>query len=234
MLLEVIASNIDDIKQASAFGADRIELCIGVKEDGYTPSYGLMEGAVEHATIPINALIRPYASGFHYTDDEFKAMLKEIEMARKAKVSGVVIGALTADQKIDHEALKRMLDVAGDLDVTYHRAIDVTENVEGSLEELMRYQQISRVLTAGGTKPAYESIDTLKRMVELTKGEHLQIMPGYGLNATNIEAFLSEVNVSEIHMGSGVRVDGDALKPLDHNKIRSIKELLTNNKSCDY
>lgn len=226
MLLEVIASTIDDVKQASRYGADRIELCVGVKEDGYTPSYGLINGAAEHSGIPVNVLIRPYVSGFHYSADELQGIIGDIEMARKLQVNGVVIGALTKENTIDHEALKRMLDAAADMDITFHRAIDVTRNIIESLEELFQYKQIRRVLTAGGTKPAYESIETLKQMVEVSKNEPIKIMPGYGLNGSNIEAFLTQVNVDEIHMGSGVRQNGDALQPLDESKIQTIKQIM--------
>lgn len=226
MLLEVIASNIDDVKQASRYGADRIELCVGVKEDGYTPSYGLIHGAVEHSDIPINVLIRPYVTGFNYSKEELQTIIRDIEMARKLQVNGVVIGALTKEHKIDHEALKRMLDAASDLDITFHRAIDVTNNIVQSLEELFQYKQIRRVLTAGGTKPAYESRDILKQMVEISKDQHLKIMPGYGLNCANIADFLATVDVDEIHMGSGVRQNGDALQSLDENKIQTIKQMM--------
>jgi len=64
VILEIIATNIRDVKAACDYGADRIELCTGMKEEGFTPSYGLIESALEISTVPINVIIRSHSQSF--------------------------------------------------------------------------------------------------------------------------------------------------------------------------
>ncbi|MBS4195624.1 copper homeostasis protein CutC [Lederbergia citri] len=225
MILEIIATNIRDVKAASDYGADRIELCVGMKEEGFTPSYGLIESALEMATIPINVIIRSHSQSFFYESSEVDTMIRDIRMVRKLGANGIVIGALTENGQVDVEVMKRLLEEAEGLDVTFHRAIDFSRNLEETLEALTQFNQVKRILTAGGRKPATESVPTIKRLMELAENTHLNIMPGYGLRVETFKEFYDEVQPKEIHFGSGVREENSFMKQIDPEKVESIKQI---------
>ncbi|MBS4200523.1 copper homeostasis protein CutC [Bacillus sp. FJAT-49732] len=226
MLLEVIATNIRDVKAASDYGADRIELCVGMKEDGVTPSFGLIESAVEISKIPINVIIRSHVQSFFYESLEVDTMVRDIRMVRKLGANGVVIGALTEEGRVDVEVMKRLLEEAEGLDITFHRAIDFSRDFEETLEALTEFKQVKRILTAGGRKPATESVPMIKKLMELAENTHLTIMPGYGLRAETFNEFYDEVSPKEIHFGSGVREENSFMNPIERAKIDRIKQVL--------
>ena len=62
-------------------------------------------------------------------------MCEEIKIFRDLGANGVVIGALTPDGDLDIEKMKRMMACAGDMDVTLHRAFDMTRDPIKTLEE---------------------------------------------------------------------------------------------------
>lgn len=226
MKLELIATNIADVKAASEYGADRIELCSGMKDDGLTPSYGLIESAVDVSTIPINVMIRPHSQSFYYDEAEIEMMVKDIQVVRKLGANGIVVGALTEDGQVDVNGMNRLLEAAEDLDVTFHRAIDFSRNLEETLETLAQFKQIQRVLTAGGKLPAPQSVGSIKRLMELAQRTHLNILPGVGLKVSNLQPFIEEVRPSEIHVGSGARVEESFMMPIDRGKVERMKELM--------
>jgi copper homeostasis protein len=109
MILEVIATHLSDVIDAEKYGADRLELSPGMLEDGITPSFGLIEAAVQNAKIPINVMIRPHSKSFVYDENDIETMIKDIQIAKKLGANGIVFGALTKDGQIDKEVVKRLL-----------------------------------------------------------------------------------------------------------------------------
>ena len=65
IVLEVCVGSVADGKAAIAAGADRLELCAGLEIGGLTPSMGLVETVVAMSTVPVIAMLRPRAGGFH-------------------------------------------------------------------------------------------------------------------------------------------------------------------------
>ncbi len=76
MILEVCAFNIQSCFIAEKGGAARIELCADPLLGGTTPSYGLIEYALTHISIPIFPMIRPRGGNFIFDADELEIMKK--------------------------------------------------------------------------------------------------------------------------------------------------------------
>ena len=55
-------------------------------------------------------------------------MCEEIRTYRELGANGVVIGALTPDGDLDLDAMRRLMNCAGNMDVTLHRAFDMTRD----------------------------------------------------------------------------------------------------------
>lgn len=227
----MIATSAMDAQVAVENGTNRIELVSGITEGGLTPSYDLIKEAVSSVIIPVNVMIRPHCHSFCYSKEDIRTMMEEIKVVRKLGASGIVLGALKCDYTIDVTALQKLLSVAGTLDVTFHRAFDEVGDQEAALNTLFDFPQINRILTSGGEQSVIQATNQIKRLVQLTKNKPCSIIAGSGLTVENVNEFIDQTGVQEIHIGSGVRCDGQALKPIDPERLRSIVKVTRNKES---
>ena len=226
MILEIIATSLEDAVVAEQAGADRIELCAALSEDGLTPSLGLIQAVVEGVKIPVNVIVRPHNSGFHYTEGDLAVMLTDIQHIKRAGAAGIVIGALTKDNKVDTEAISLLLKEAEGLDVTFHRAFDFVDDQLVALETITSFPQINQILTSGGQAPAPESTEQLKKLVEQCKDNDIQILVGNGVTPESLSSLIEETGVREVHLGSGVRVNRSFMHPVDAGVVTAVKNKL--------
>ncbi|MBU5266156.1 copper homeostasis protein CutC [Virgibacillus proomii] len=226
MLLEVIATNLTDVKDAAQFGADRIELSPAMTELGITPSYGLINKTMEAVSISVNVMVRPHSQSFVYNKNDIETMKSDIEMIKNLGANGIVIGALTPEQTVDEEVIKQLLDIADGLEVTFHRAFDFARNQLEALECLAKYDQITTILTAGGDYKAPDAIPQLNQLIHLAKDTHLSIMVGHGLRAETFTDVYHQLKPQAFHFGSGVRVNDSFDNSLDADKIKKIKQIM--------
>lgn len=202
MKLEICVGSVVSALNAQAGGADRIELCDNLFEGGTTPSYGAIKLCVERLSIGIMVIIRPRGGDFLYEADELQVMLDDVKMARDLGVQGVVIGALKADGQVDVDMCKRLVDVAGDLDITFHRAFDMAIDYKQALEDVIDIG-CSRLLTSGQEISAFEGAERIAQMVEQA-GDRLSILPGGGINARNMQKVIDITGAKELHMSAHV------------------------------
>lgn len=222
--LEVIASTPRDVIVAQESGANRIELVSGLSEGGLTPSLGLIEQVLRVAKIPVMVMIRPRGGDFCYDDHELKVMEKDIEIVRNLGLEGIVLGALTMNNTVNIEALQRLIGFASGLDITFHRAFDMAVDISHTVNSL-RLLGVKRVLTSGQAANSMLGINKLKELQE--KYEDMLFMPGVGLSSDNLKEFLSQISrVREVHLGLGLRKEGDPLHPLDGDLTQKAKQIL--------
>ncbi len=197
MLLEVPVFNINSAIIAANNGADRLELCENYENGGTTPSYGVLKTIREKVNIPVNVMIRPTADGFVYTALEFEAMKQDIQLCKQLGFNGVVLGILKADGCIDIERTKELVEHAYPLEVTFHRAFDRCSNPYKGLEAIIACG-CKRLLTSGQKASAVGGRMLLKELVQIA-GKRITIMPGGGLNSSNISDLINTVNALEYH-----------------------------------
>lgn len=226
MLLEVIATCVEDAIVAEANGADRLELITAITEGGLTPGIGLVQQVVKAVAIPVHVMVRPHSRSFVYGEADLLTMEAEVRAIAEAGAAGIVFGALTADRKIDEAALERILALTGGLNVTFHRAFDELADLPSGLRTLMQYPQVNRVLTSGGPRPAPQAVSEIRELVELARGSSLRILAGHGLTLETVSQVIANTGVTEVHFGSAVRIGGDGLAPLDPSKLLSLSRLL--------
>src|ERR1035437_372648 len=126
MLLEICAFNIQSCIIAEKAGAARIELCAGAIYGGTTPSYGLIQYALAHISIPVYPMIRPRGGNFIYDADEMAIMQKDILACRELGGRGIATGIQLPDGRINTEQLKRIVAWAHPMEVTCHKVFDGT------------------------------------------------------------------------------------------------------------
>lgn len=223
MIVEVIATSVEDAKRAEQGGADRLELISGILEGGLTPSWGLIEAVVKAVRIPVNVMVRPHSQSFCYTQDDLFVMREDVRVIRELGAAGIVVGMLTLEKKLDLNGLELVLSEADELDVTFHRAFDEVSDQIDAARSLLHYPQIRRILTSGGKASAVDGIASITELRQLTDKTQLNILAGSGLSLSNITAFLQKTGVKEIHFGTGVREDGQALRYVDQEKVAALK-----------
>ena len=196
-LVEICVEGIDGLVAAQAGGADRVELCAALVEGGITPSLGTVRAALAIATVPFFVMVRPRGGDFLYSDREYASILDDVASLRDLGVAGVVVGCLTPDGRIDEQRMSALVDAAGPLAVTCHRAFDMTRDPEEALEALIRCG-VDRVLTSGQRDTAVEGADLLARLVERA-GDRIVILGCGALDPGNVGPVLRRTGLKEIH-----------------------------------
>ncbi|CAB3796882.1 Copper homeostasis protein CutC [Paraburkholderia ultramafica] len=234
VLLEVIATTVADARLARQAGADRIELVTAMGEGGLTPSVGLIEAVVAAveipaAGVPVNVIVRPHSRSFVYDADDYAVMLRDVRAVKAAGANGIVIGMLNREGEIDREGLARVADAADGLAITFHRAFDETRDLRQALDVLLGFDAVTNVLTSGGKPSVLHAEATLRELVKQASGSHCTVLAGAGLTVDAIAGFVSRTQVEAVHFGSGVRVGGNGLAPVDMEKVAQVRALLNAN-----
>ena len=200
MICEIVVFNIESAHKAQEGGADRIELCDNPLEGGTTPSYGFIEQVRKSLSIDVMVMIRPRGGDFHYTNYEYHSMVRDIEMCKRLSVDGVVFGLLTEDGRIDKGRCKKLIEASRPLQVTCHRAFDMTRDPYEALEDCIEVG-FDRILTAGQRAKALEGSDLIAALIEKAAGR-IKIMPGSGVNETTVETIVKKTHAREIHFSA--------------------------------
>ena len=185
MILEACVENLSEALLAQERGADRIELCENLAAGGTTPSYGTIVTCKKHLNIPVIVMIRPRGGNFIYSPFEVDAMLEDIRICKKAGADGIATGALTISGEIDFPVLHRLIREADSMQVTFHKAIDETTNIEKEIQKL-KNTGVHRVLTSGGAPTALEGSAMLKNLIHSTAGS-LVIVTAGKVTSNNLE-----------------------------------------------
>lgn len=200
-LLEITVESLDAALAAERGGADRIELCTELVRGGLTPTVAAMRRVHEELEIAIFPIVRPRAGDYVYTEKEFAAMKRDISVARDMGMDGVVLGILHPDRTIDVERTSELVQWARPLEVTFHRAFDDTPDLIAALEDAIA-TGATRILTAGGVKTVSQGIEILEKLVGVARNR-IVIMPGGGLDASNIAVIAAQSHAKEFHSGLG-------------------------------
>ena len=203
--IEICTNSVASCVEAQKGGAYRVELCAAIPEGGTTPSYGDIALARELLSIKLHVIIRPRGGDFLYSDLEQKIMLKDIEICRQLGVDGIVIGCLTPQGDVDMKRNRELINAAGDMSVTFHRAFDMCRDPFESLENIISLG-CERILTSGQQPKAEQGTALLKKLVEQADNRII-IMPGSGINEENIAKIASETGANEFHLSARTAVE---------------------------
>jgi copper homeostasis protein len=197
LTLEVCVDSVESAIAAENGGAQRVELCSALSDGGVTPSAGLIAMVRQKIKIALHVMIRPRASDFYYSDDEYAVMQRDVLMAKQLRADGVVLGILDQDGKIDIARTKQLVQVAAPLQLTFHRAFDMTGDLPQALRDV-KSTGAHRILTSGGKQTAAEGADALKQLVEVADGT-IGIMAASGIEENNVAELLERTGVREVH-----------------------------------
>uniref|UniRef100_A0A182PXT5 Copper homeostasis protein cutC homolog n=1 Tax=Anopheles epiroticus TaxID=199890 RepID=A0A182PXT5_9DIPT len=259
VLLEVCVDTFESAVAAIQGGADRIELCSALSEGGLTPSVGLLREIKQYIAaghgaqqppIPIYCMIRcRRGSDFCYSQQEMSAMLWDMQLLKANGADGFVFGALEPSATVHRAHCEQVIERAAKLPVTFHRAIDCTE--EHALEvnlKLIAQLGFSTVLTSGLKPTAEQGMETIAKMkqisaeIERSTGTSFRLMPGAGISAGNVLRILEKTGCDAIHGSASVgkpsdsktrtismggsNVDAMPLKVCSKAKVQELRQLI--------
>ncbi|MFZ0279666.1 MAG: copper homeostasis protein CutC [Candidatus Sulfotelmatobacter sp.] len=204
ILIEVCVDSVASALAAERGGAGRVELCSNLLEGGVTPSAGQIELVRTRTSIGLQVMIRPRGGDFCYTPEEFETMRRDIVAAKKLGADGVVVGILNADGSVDIERTRELIELARPLNVTFHRAFDMSADLSRALECICA-TGADRLLTSGGKKTALQAVKQIARLVDAARGR-IAVMACGGINDQNAARIIKQTGVREIHVGLRSRV----------------------------
>ncbi len=210
--LEVVTDTVAGVRAAVAGGADRVELVSALGVGGVTPSLGLMRAAAG-CGIPVRAMIRPRPGDFTYSAAEIDLMRHDIDAARAAGLSGVVVGANLATGPLDAEVLDTLVRHAAGLEVAIHRSFDLAPDPAEAIDICVSLGLVT-VLTSGGPRQAADGIAGLAQYVTLARGR-IEIMAGSGVTAANGGAIVTGSGVSWLHASCSAPLADGPQPPAD-------------------
>jgi copper homeostasis protein len=206
LIKEACVTNYSQAKRAFELGANRLELCFDMSNDGITPSFGTAKQIKENINIPLFCMIRPRGGNFIYNKNEINIMLDDIFILIKyAKIDGIVIGCLNKNNEIDIEANKLLINKARelnkDIQITFHMAFDEIKDINIEYQkniDLLINLGINRILTKGCKFNCFQGKDNIKKYLEYAN-DRIIIMAGKGITNENYMDIVKYTKCKEIH-----------------------------------
>jgi copper homeostasis protein len=196
-LFEACVESVEEAREAAARGADRVELCVDLAHDGRTPPLSLAAECAAAVPIPVIAMVRPRPGDFVFSNVEIAAMCDAMRELAQRGAAGFASGAIAPDGGIDRVATARLVDAAGVLPLTFHRAFDHVPDAEDALETLIGLG-VRRVLTSGGAASAVAGLRALRRLADRAAGR-IEIVAAGSIRPFNVERVVEAAGVPAVH-----------------------------------
>ena len=193
---EACVDTIDNAISVEKNGADQIELCSRLDLDGLTPSKKLILQTIRRVSIPIKVMIRSRPGNFTYNQNDVNTMLDSIEFCQKNGINDIAFGALKSNRKIDEKIINQIVSKNTELNITFHKAIDLVDNQINEIKKLLKFNQIKAILTSGGKKNATEGQKNIKKLFKRFKDEIDIIAAGS----------ITNKNIKKIHKTLGLKI----------------------------
>jgi len=204
--LEACCTSLEDALLAQEGGASRIELCEELSCGGVSPSLELLEEVLQNVSIPVNVLVRPARtdfapvpsiSDFVLDEEESDLLVSQIESYKAAGAAGIVAGALLMDGSVDMARMKRIVEAASPLPLTFHKAFDLCKGPVPAMEQIISLG-CKRILTSGCAPSAEEGLDTISKLIRHAAGR-ITIMPGGHIRKSNLPIIINATHAAEYH-----------------------------------
>jgi len=111
LLLEVIATSVDDALAAEQGGADRLELVSDLTCGGMTPPLALAEQVVSRVRIPVRAMLRRTEAHEIQRADVRAQLLTDATALGQLPLDGIVVGVLRGGE-VDVDLLGLLISAA--------------------------------------------------------------------------------------------------------------------------
>ena len=125
-------------------------------------------------------------------------MEDEIDSCKSIGVQEIVLGLLDKKNNIDIISTSRLALRAYPMDITFHKAIDSTNNLLGELERLSFIEHVSSILTSGGEGTAEEGSELISEIIK-NYGSRFKIIAAGSITDKNFDNIHLKINSKEYH-----------------------------------
>lgn len=212
--VEIIVTSIEEAILAEEYGATRLELIHSFDLGGISPAQSLINSVCNAVKIPVNVMVRPHGDSFIFNNEDMLHVRKEVDyIIENTKANAIVFGTLTHNGDINFNQLEIVLKQIENtnLGLTFHRAIDVSNDVIINCEKLVSQyyrSNFDRILSSGGANKAIDGIVKLTQMQEKCVSYGIELLAGSGITPDNAVEIIQKTGCNEIHLGTGVRKSG--------------------------
>ncbi|MGH9615669.1 MAG: copper homeostasis protein CutC, partial [Acidobacteriaceae bacterium] len=166
--------------------------------------------------IEVFVMVRPRGGDSFYTDYEFDVMRDDVARIKELGADGIVLGMLDREGHVDVDRTTELVELAQPMQVTFHRAFDMSADLDESLERVIQ-AGAHRILTSGGMQTVTQGAEQVKHLIEAARGR-IKIMVGGGIRQENIRKTALRTHAEEFHCSlrtrthSPVRFQNHSLK----------------------
>ena len=185
IFIECCIESFNEALIAEKRGACQLELCSDLANDGLTPDTALTEKTLETISIPLKVMIRHRKGDFFYDKSDISIIRNQINSMKLIGIKHIVFGSLTHLNRINLEQIKMVSEWAYPMNVTYHKAIDLSENFFEDTELLLQFKNVKSLLTSGQASTAEKGYLTLKRLLA-DYGKNIKIISAGSINDKNL------------------------------------------------
>lgn len=202
IIIEACIETVEEAKIAEKHGANQLEICSDLAQDGITPSIELVLAIVASVRIPSKIMIRSRSGNFYYNQDELNHMLNDIQKIKTYKVGGFVFGALTRDEAgkvaLDMTAIYQICKAAFPYPVTIHKAIDLCDDLLAEVTRLKNISNVKFILTSGGSSDAITGTNMLVEMQKVA-GNSIDIIAAGRITKDNLAHLMEATKLKYFH-----------------------------------
>jgi copper homeostasis protein len=202
--LEICIESVDDAVTAVEAGADRLEINAALRLAGLTPSLGMLVEIrrLIGPQVPIIAMVRPRASDFCYSEQEFDVMHRDTDLLLKHGANGIAFGILTPDGHVDHDRCRKLVELvracpSATEGSVFHRAFDFVNDPLATIDDLANLG-VARIMTSGQHATAGEGASEIARYIAHAAGR-VEILPAAGIRPDNVNALIRETGCNQVH-----------------------------------
>lgn len=131
-------------------------------------------------------------------------MMQDVQMCRQLNCKGIVTGLLKNDGSVDINRTQLLVQAAGPMEVTFHRAFHQARNPQQALEDIIA-TGCTRLLTSGQKQTAFDGKQLIKDLM-MQAANRIIIMPGGGVRSNNISDIAEYTNATEFHSSARIQV----------------------------
>ncbi len=212
-------------------GAQTIELCAAMDQDGLTPPIESVEASRAVFNAPgLMAMIRPHGGDFCYSKETQTQMAFELDAMAQAGADGVVFGMLNEAGELDIRGTSAFVERARSLGLktTFHRAFDTLNDPLAALETLVE-AGVDRILTSGipwgRAGSALDGINQLNQVIQLSKGR-IEIVIAGSVSSKNapeiIEGLEPWTDRIGLHAYLGTQAKGETTTEAVRSLVESV------------
>lgn len=198
-MLEICCGSYEDALAAYNGGAKQVELNSALTLGGLTSSLASLTLTKRHTDLKVICMVRPRGGGFCYSEKEFEVMMADCQLLLENGADGIAFGFLNPDLTIDINRTKMMIELIHQYkrEAIFHRAIDVVNDYEASIEGLIELN-IDRILTSGQKEKAPQAVERLAS-IQSKYGAQVTFLMGSGVNEDNAVELMQTTGITNIH-----------------------------------